>query len=108
MNEDQIQRFLSERVPGLNDHGKVVYMKDPKYKKTGVAYYSSANRERIIKILKLHNSRLGGNNIRTYLMGFTYDADEYKEYFYDDFKGQKLLEDDYGDEDVELVDKLDD
>jgi len=41
-------------------------------------------------------------------MGFTYDADEYKEYFYDDFKGQKLLEDDYGDEDVELVDKLDD
>lgn len=84
----------------MNEHGKVAYMKDPKYKKTGVAYYSSANRERIVKILKLHNSRLGGKNIKTFLMGFPYDADEYREHIYDDFKGQKMLEDEYDDEDV--------
>jgi hypothetical protein len=92
----------------FEEYGKLTYLKDAKYKKTGVAYYSSANRESLVKLLKLHNTRVGGHYIRTFLMGFTYDADEYTEHLYDNFKGQKMLDDEYDEEDVELVDKLDD
>jgi hypothetical protein len=42
------------------------------------------------------------------MSGFTYDADEYREHLYDNFKGEKMLDDEYDDEEVELVDNLDD
>jgi hypothetical protein len=56
---------------------KIVIEMDNTGKSSGLAWFQTVHRPSVIELLKLHKEVWFGHEIRTYLMDFTYDDDEY-------------------------------
>lgn len=76
-----IEKFLRNRLQvagqaipeNFDQIGKVVIDHDKEGYSTGIAWFSSSNRNCLIELIKLHNKEWTHRKLKTYLMGFTYD-----------------------------------
>jgi len=71
--ERNILKFLAKKIAGFN-HSKLILEKDAHNLFTGSVLIQANDRATINALLLLHDYRLQGHNLQTWLMGYEYDA----------------------------------
>ena len=71
--ERNILRFLTKKIPEFK-HSKLLMEKDSYEKFTGSVLIQANDRGTINALLLLHDYRLQGHTLQTWLMGFEYEA----------------------------------
>lgn len=71
-NENNIKKFLSKRINDLK-YSQLTLERDQRGRSLGVAWIKSNNQPTVAGLLHLHKKRFADYELRTYLMGFTYD-----------------------------------
>ena len=71
--ERNVLRFLTKKIPGFA-HSKLILEKDRHDNFTGSVLIQPKDRATINALLLLHDYRLQGYNLQSWLMGFEYDA----------------------------------
>ena len=71
--EKNILKFLTKKIPSFN-HSKLVCEKNKANRFTGSCLIQANNRPTINALLLLHDYRLQGHRLQTWLMGFEYEA----------------------------------
>ncbi len=71
--ERNILRFLTKKIEGFT-HSKLLLEKDERKNFTGSVLIQANDRKTLNALLLLHDYRLQGHNLQSWLMGFEYEA----------------------------------
>ena len=71
--ERTILRFLTKKITGFS-HSKLLMERNHNHNFTGSVLIQASDRATINALLLLHDYRLQGHNLQTWLMGFEYDT----------------------------------
>ena len=67
--------------------------RDKRGKSKCIAWFGSAETEHLVKLLKLHNTKRGGYELQTRIMGYPYPYDEEEEEDYGDEEDDNQAQD---------------